>query len=101
MKKTVILVLTLILLLGVLTAPTAFALGEPWEEIGTLPQVVQIAQAIDTACDAAGNLYVADMYYDRIMRYTPDGVLDTSWGGDGIVGGVNGSGLNDFDLIRT
>lgn len=60
---------------------------------------MHIAQPIDTACDAAGNLYVVDMYYDRIKRYTPDGVLDTSWGGDGIVGGVNGSGLIDFDGI--
>lgn len=47
-------------------------------------------------CDSAGNLYVADTGNHRIKRYTPEGVLDTSWSSNGIVGGTFGNGPDQF-----
>ena len=47
-------------------------------------------------CDSAGNLYVADTGNHRIKRYTPQGVLDTSWGMNGIVGGTYGNAPDQF-----
>lgn len=99
MKKTIVFALAFVMLTGIFAAPSAYALDEPWEQSGTLPQQVHVAQPVDTACGPAGTLYVADMFYNRIKRYTPHGVLDTGWGGDGIVGGIQGSGPNDFKYI--
>jgi hypothetical protein len=46
--------------------------------------------------DGSGNVYIADTGGNRILRYTPAGVLDTTFDSDGIVG-ESGTGDGQFD----
>lgn len=58
-------------------------------------------EPLGLATDALGNLYIADTKNHRVMRYTASGVLDTSWGGgDGIIGGTLGSGIDQLSSPR-
>lgn len=39
---------------------------------------------VDVAVDGAGRIYVADIGLNRVLAFTPDGVLDTAWGDEGM-----------------
>jgi hypothetical protein len=45
----------------------------------------QLSSPADCACDAEGNVYVADEMNHRIRKVTANGVVDT-FAGDGIAG---------------
>ena len=97
MKKALTM-LTAILICSLLAVPSALAAGEDWVLTDVIPEGgYYFIWPSDVDTDAAGNIYVADTINDRIKKYTPDGVLDTSWSGNGILGGVSGSGDDEFD----
>lgn len=96
MKRKLFIVLTFIFLAGLMFASTALAVDEPWEEINRIPDDPSYYHyPKDTAHDSLGNFYV--LGHNRVKRYTPDGLLDTSWCQDGILGGEYGSGIDEFD----
>lgn len=96
MKRKLFIVLTSILLAGLFCVPTAFAFDEQWEEIYRMPDgPYYYHHPRDTAHDSSGNLYV--LGDDRVKKYTPDGILDTGWAGDGILGGKHGNKDDEFD----
>ena len=98
MKKAFAALLTVIMICVMLTVPTALAAGEDWVLTDVIPDGgYYFANPYDVATDAADNIYVADTANNRIKKYTPDGSLDTSWSGNGILGGVRGSGADEFD----
>ena len=96
--KKIVFVIICILLICVLFILSAAALGEPWKISGAIPEgpYYQFSEPKGIATDADGNVYVSS--WNRVKRYTPDGLLDTTWGGgDGIVGGETGPGDEEFD----
>lgn len=98
MKKKIRALLLITIMLMALVPQTALA-AEEWTEVGSLPGVPyhSFYMPNKVAFDASGKLYVVDAGYDRVIRYTSSGELDLSWGGDGIVGGKEGSGADEFN----
>ena len=100
MKKSVLMLLAVALLLCTVIPQVALASGSGWEEVGTTPDspYVYFYAPYGIAVDASDGIYVADGANHRVKKYTPKGVLDTSWGGgDGIIGGERGAGIDQFD----
>ncbi|MBS1521033.1 MAG: SMP-30/gluconolactonase/LRE family protein [Bacteroidetes bacterium] len=62
---------------------------EPTDSTGVIPAL--FSSPSDVAVDAAGNLYVADYWYNRIQKISTNGTVSTL-AGTGNVGAINGIG---------
>ena len=97
MKKALATTLTAILICSMFAAPAALAAGEDWVQTDTIPEeTYYFSYPCGVATDASGNIYVADRSLNRVKKYRPDGVLDTNWCGDGILGGKYMGGIDEF-----
>ena len=91
-------ILMAILICSVLAVPSALAAGEDWVLTDVIPEGgYYFDRPFDVATDAAGNIYVTDIMIDRIKKYTPDGSLDKTWAGDGILS-VGGGGADQLAI---
>ena len=45
-----------------------------------LPSNTAFGNMSDVAVDSKGNFYIAEYRYHRVRKFSPDGVLVTSWG---------------------
>jgi DNA-binding beta-propeller fold protein YncE len=59
-----------------------------WGEVGTKPGAFNTCR--DVACDAEGNVYVADTLNFRIQKFSGQGKFIKQWGGQGADGGQFG-----------
>lgn len=82
LRKAFSLLLSFLFLLFLFPITSALAAGAVTVEYA--PDVFQQVRSI--TLDAAGSLYVCDGLNDRIKKYTSTGVIDTSFGTNGIFG---------------
>jgi hypothetical protein len=57
-----------------------------------------LAQPSGLAGDELGRIYVSDTGHDQIVRFTPAGAIDTSFGDGGVLGGISRPGSLSYEL---
>lgn len=94
-RKVLSLALSFLFLLLLFPISSTLAAGGITVEYA--PTVFQQIRGI--TLDTSGSLYVCDGLFDRIKKYTPDGVLDTTFFSDGIFGYEPPNELNDVRAV--